>query len=56
MPEQKEDDVLIIKFADTAAEMDPHIAGGCPHVSFEAEGTENEEPRESIECRVLAFW
>jgi len=56
MPEQKEDEVLIIKFADTAAEHNQDIAGGCPHLSPIVEGTEEEEPRCSIECRVLAFW
>lgn len=56
IPEQKEDEVLVIKFADTQAEIDPSIAGGAPHASPEVEGTENEKARESIECRVLAFW
>lgn len=56
MPEQRQDEVLIIKFADTAAEEDPNIARGCPHVSPIIPGTENEEPRCSLECRVIAFW
>ena len=56
MPEQRSDEVLIIKFADTASEHDPNIAGGCPHASPVIQGTEREEPRCSIEARVLAFW
>ncbi|KAK3620614.1 hypothetical protein LTR22_025515 [Elasticomyces elasticus] len=56
MPEQKEDDVLIIKLADTAAEKDPSIAGGCPHLSPIIPSTEDEEARCSVECRVFAFW
>ena len=56
MPEQQPDELLIIKFADTAAEKNPSVAGGCPHLSPEIPGTEDEEPRLSIEARVLAFW
>lgn len=53
MPEQKQDEVLIIKFADTAAETDPNVAACCPHAS---PGAEEKEERPSIECRILAFW
>ncbi|KAH6870626.1 hypothetical protein BKA58DRAFT_180148 [Alternaria rosae] len=28
----------------------------CPHTAFRVEGSEGEEPRESIEARVVAFW
>ena len=56
IPEQKEAEVLIIKFADTAAETNTSIARCCPHGAAVVPGTEGEEPRESIECRVLAFW
>ena len=56
MPEQTPDDVLIFKFADTAAETDPTIAACSPHASPVILGTEDEERRMSIECRVLAFW
>lgn len=56
MPEQNPDEVLIIKFADTAAESDSSIARCCPHAAAVIPGTQNEEPRCSIECRVLAFW
>ena len=56
MPEQKPDELLIIKFADTDAEKDSSIAGGCPHLSPIIPGTEQAEPRLSIEARVLVFW
>ena len=56
MPEQNPDEVLILKFADTAADTDSNIAMCCAHGSPAIPGTEDEEPRRSIECRVLAFW
>ena len=56
MPEQRSNEVLIIKFADTASADNPDIAGGCPHASPIIPGTEGEEARCSIEARVLAFW
>lgn len=56
MPEQIPDEVLIIKFADTAADSDSSIAKCCPHAAAVIAGTEEEEPRSSVECRVLAFW
>lgn len=56
VPDQQPDEVLIIKFADTAAESDPNIARCCAHAAAIVPGTENEEARCSIECRVLAFW
>ena len=54
--DQTPDDVLILKFADTASEKDPSIAGGCAHCSPALPGVENEEPRMSVEARVIAFW
>ena len=57
VPEQKPDEVLILKFADTAVEQDGGIAAGCAHGSPVLVGAEEQdEPRVSIECRVLAFW
>lgn len=54
---QSPDEVLILKFADTAAEADPKIAGGCAHCSPVVKGTaEDAEPRMSVEARVMAFW
>lgn len=55
-PEQRPDEVLIIKFADSAAEENEDVAEACVHVSPQILGTEDEECRESVECRVYAFW
>lgn len=55
-PYQKPDEVLLVKFADTAADEDLSISRGCPHASPVVPGTEGEPPRCSIECRVIAFW
>jgi len=54
--DQQPDDVLILKFADTAAEGNPELSGGCAHCSPVLQGVENEEPRMSVEARVMAFW
>jgi hypothetical protein len=56
MPEQKPDEVLMIKFADSESAVDSNVAGGCVHSSPVIPGTENEEPRQSVEVRVYAFW
>lgn len=56
VPGQQTDEVLIIKFADSAAEIDPSIARCCPHGAAVIPGTAEEEPRLSIEARVIAFW
>ncbi|CAK1363211.1 hypothetical protein CB0940_04683 [Cercospora beticola] len=56
VPEQKPDEVCIIKFADSAAENDPNIAACGLHVSPVLPGTENEEIRQSSETRVYLFW
>lgn len=55
-PNQTPDDVLILKFADTAAATDPAIAGGCAHCSPALAGVDEEEPRMSVEARVMVFW
>ena len=55
-PNQNVDDVLILKFADTASERDPKLSAGCAHCSPILPGVENEEPRMSVEARVMAFW
>lgn len=55
--DQTPDDVLILKFADTASERDPGMSAGCAHCSPVVKGTEeNAEPRMSVEARVMAFW
>lgn len=56
MPEQTSDEVVIVKFADTAANEDPGTAACCPHAAAVIPGTEQEETRCSIEYRVIAFW
>ena len=55
-PNQDPDDVLILKFADTASEREPKVAAGCAHCSPMVHGVDNEEPRMSVEARVMAFW
>jgi len=55
-PNQDPDDVLILKFADTASETDPKMSAGCAHCSPIVHGADNEEPRMSVEARVMAFW
>lgn len=56
MPDQTPEEVTIIKFADSASESNPAVAAGCLHGSPEVPGTENEEPRCSVETRVYLFW
>lgn len=56
MPEQKPDEVCIIKFSDSASAENESIAAGCVHCSPAIPGTENEEVRESVETRVYCFW
>lgn len=56
-PNQDPDDVLIVKFADTASERESGIAGGCAHCSPVVHGVSGDvEPRMSVEARVMAFW
>lgn len=55
--DQRPDDVLILKFADTAAEEHKGLSAGCAHCSPVVKGTEEDaEPRMSVEARVMAFW
>ncbi|OQV09277.1 hypothetical protein CLAIMM_13413 [Cladophialophora immunda] len=54
--EQKPHEVMMIKFADTDSEHDKDVAAAGGHGSPSVLGTEGQEPRESIEARVLAFW
>lgn len=56
MPEQQTDEVLIIKFSDSASAEDENVAAGCIHCSPIIPGTEDEEARCSVECRVYVFW
>ncbi|KAK5173939.1 uncharacterized protein LTR77_002620 [Saxophila tyrrhenica] len=55
--DQTPDDVLILKFADTASERDLKMAAGCVHCSPVLDGVGDDvEPRMSVEARVMAFW
>lgn len=56
LPQQRADEIAIIKFADTASDEDETVAGGCLHCSPVIPGTDNEELRSSIETRVYLFW
>lgn len=56
VPDMQPDEVLVVKFADTEAERNEQVAAYCPHGAVVLPGTDEEEPRVSIECRVLAFW
>jgi len=56
VPEQKPEEVLVIKFCDSKSEEDERVAGQCLHISPILEGAEGEEVRRSVECRVYVFW
>ncbi|KIL86304.1 ga4 desaturase [Fusarium avenaceum] len=57
MSDQQPDDILFMKIFDSAHERDPKtIAGGVHHCSFHHPGTEDEEVRESLETKFMAFW
>lgn len=54
---QEPEEVLIIKFFDSAALGENATEAGAPfHASPEIGGSGGEQPRESIELRVLAIW
>ncbi|KIW67783.1 hypothetical protein PV04_07012 [Phialophora macrospora] len=55
-PDQEPHEVWVFKFADTESQYDDRVAACCGHGSPVVVGTEGEDPRESIEARVLAFW
>ncbi|KAF2172720.1 hypothetical protein M409DRAFT_16682 [Zasmidium cellare ATCC 36951] len=60
IPSQQPDEVVILKFSDTSVgdlgENKPDIAAHCVHGSPVIPGMEDVEARESIECRIIAFW
>ena len=56
LPEQRPDELLVIKLSDSEAEKDETCCPGTAHASPMIRGTEDELPRESIETRVFAFW
>lgn len=57
LPEQKPEEVLVIKLADSEAfGKEGKVIGGTRHGSPVIDGTDGEETRESVEVRVVAFW
>jgi hypothetical protein len=54
--EQEPEEVLVIGLFDSERDKETVAAGGTLHSSVDLEGTENEEPRESLELRCLAIW
>ena len=57
LPMQEPDEVLVIKLADSESEIRKgEVSPGTAHGSPVLNDVENEDPRESIEVRVLAFW
>ncbi|KAF5024594.1 hypothetical protein F66182_3357 [Fusarium sp. NRRL 66182] len=57
LSDQQPDDVLFMKIFDSEHERDPeNVAGAAHHCSFQLPGTENEEIRESVETKFMAFW
>ena len=54
---QEPDEVLVIKLFDSAALGEDALEAGAPwHASPEIDAVDDDDPRESIELRVLAFW
>jgi len=57
LSQQEPDEVLLVKFFDSAALGEDSQEAGAPfHASPEIGAAEGDSPRESIELRVLAFW
>ena len=57
LSKQEPDEVLLIKFFDSAALGEDSQEAGAPwHASPEIGDAEGDSARESIELRVLAFW
>ena len=56
LPEHKTQELLVIKLADSEAAVDESCCPSTAHGSPMIKGTEDEEPRESVEVRVFAFW
>ncbi|KIW11480.1 hypothetical protein PV08_10780 [Exophiala spinifera] len=53
---QEPEEVLVIGLFDSDRDKETVAAGGTLHSSVDLPGTENEEPRESLELRCLAIW
>ena len=54
--QQEPEEVVVIGLFDSEREKETVAAGGTLHSSVDVEGTEDEEPRQSIELRCLAIW
>ncbi|KAH0845913.1 hypothetical protein AYO21_07012 [Fonsecaea monophora] len=54
--QQEPEEVLVISLFDSNRDKETVAAGGTLHSSVDLPGTENEEPRESLELRCLAIW
>ncbi|RMZ66297.1 GA4 desaturase [Pyrenophora seminiperda CCB06] len=54
LPNQTPEDLLVIKNADTSSD---HVAAWSAHAACALqEAPASDEPRESVDCRVLVFW
>ncbi|KAH7092263.1 hypothetical protein FB567DRAFT_516869 [Paraphoma chrysanthemicola] len=53
MSEMQPDELVVFKGLDTKRD---EPGWRCGHTAFRVEGTEGEEPRESIEARIVCFW
>jgi hypothetical protein len=53
MSVMRSDELVVFKGFDTKQDVP---GWRCPHTAFRLEGSEGEEPRESIEARVVCFW
>lgn len=54
--EQEPEEALVIGLFDSDRDKETVAAGGTLHSSVDLEGRDDEEPRESLELRVLAIW
>lgn len=53
MSNMRDDEIVVFKGYDTKRDS---AGWRCPHTAIRIPGTENEDPRESIEARVVCFW
>lgn len=53
MSEMQPNELVVFKGYDTRKD---EKGWRCPHTAFRLEGSEEEEPRESIEARIVVFW
>jgi hypothetical protein len=53
MSEMRPDELVVFKGYDTKQDKP---GWRCPHTAFRLRGSKGEEPRESIEARIVCFW